>query len=382
MARFAPRPDRRLLSVLVIAGLLAILASGCRGRLGPASVRMTRTDYNVAAQETSAQELLLNLVRLRYRDTPYFLQIASLSTNMKATAGLTGQGSFLTPGADAGLLTGSVAIEESPTVTYTPIVGDRFVSELLEPVEPGILLLLSHAGWSIDRFFRLLVQEANGVANAPTASGPTPDLEPVYTDFLRASELLRVLQSRRQIALIRGALDATGRELATNAGASAKSGVLLRLTPDALGTSEHRELASLLGLDPSRTLFELVQGIGAHSPHRINLVLRSVLSAMFYASHGIAVPDEDREAGRVTTTRTTAGEPFDWHRLTGTLLRVETGRPPIRPYTAVRYRGHLFWIDDADRESKSTFSMLDLVIALKSGDVPTTGPILTLPVAK
>ncbi|MEZ4291543.1 MAG: hypothetical protein R3E53_13820 [Myxococcota bacterium] len=61
---------------------------------------------------------------------------------------------------------------------------------------------------------------------------------------------------------------------------------------------------------------------------------------------------------------------------------METGRPPIRPYTAVRYRGHLFWIDDADRESKSTFSMLDLVIALKSGDVPTTGPILTLPVAK
>ncbi|MEZ4291542.1 MAG: hypothetical protein R3E53_13815 [Myxococcota bacterium] len=253
MARFAPRPDRRLLSVLVIAGLLAILASGCRGRLGPASVRMTRTDYNVAAQETSAQELLLNLVRLRYRDTPYFPQIASLSTNMKATAGLTGQGSFLTPGADAGLLTGTVAIEESPTVTYTPIVGDRFVSELLEPVEPGILLLLSHAGWSIDRFFRLLVQEANGVANAPTASGPTPDLgaRSTRTSCARAS-LLRVLQSDgARSRLIRGALDATGRELATKRQREcpAKSGVLLRLTPDALGTSEHRELAALLGLD-------------------------------------------------------------------------------------------------------------------------------------
>ena len=48
----------------------------------------------------------------------------------------------------------------------------------------------------------------------------------------------------------------------------------------------------------------------------------------------------------------------------------------------MRYRGHTFWIDDADLDSKSTFTMLNLVLALQAGEVPGGGPILTLPVAQ
>jgi hypothetical protein len=361
-------------SAWLVLCLFVTIATGCSGRLGPASVRMTRTGYDIAAQETTAQELLLNLVRLRYRDTPYFLQIASLSTNMRATAGLGVEGTFLSPGADAGKLLGTLAIEESPTVTYTPIVGERFVNELLEPVEPEVLLLLSHAGWSIDRFFRLLVQEVNGIPNAPTASGPAPDREPVYVDFLRLSELLRTLQSRREVAMIRGTLGSpaagVGDALEGGEGASSlesESGarVYLHFSPEGVASAEYRELTAQLGLEPGCSLFEVVAGLGVASPRRINVVLRSVLSTMFYASHGIVVPESDRAAGRVTTTRDGVGEPFDWDRLTGSLLRVRSGRPAERPYVAVNYRGSTFYIDDADRDSKSTFSMIHLELALK-----------------
>ncbi|MEZ4334812.1 MAG: hypothetical protein R3F35_23890 [Myxococcota bacterium] len=355
---------------LLVSIAALLLAGGCRGGLGPQSVRLTRTDYNVAAQETGAQELLLNLVRLRYRDTPYFLQIASLSTNMRAAVGIGGEGTFLTPGADAGKLLGTLAIEESPTVTYTPVVGERFVKEMLEPVEPEILLLLSHAGWSIDRFFRLLVQEVNGIPNAPSASGPTPDRAPIYQEFLRVSELLRILQMRRELALIQGTME------------DERGGVWLRFTPEGLASDEYRELAARLGLEPGRQLFELVASVGPRSPGRIQVVLRSVLSALFYASHGIAVPEEDRAAGRVTTTLDASGAPFDWGRLTGSLLRVRAGRPDERPYVSVRYRDRTFFIDDADRDSKSTFAMIHLVLALKAGNVPTSGPVLTLPVMR
>lgn len=359
-----------MIRALLVSIATLVLASGCRGGLGPQSVRLTRTDYNIAAQETGAQELLLNLVRLRYRDTPYFLQIASLSTNMRAEVGLTGEGIFLTPGADAGKVLGTLAIEESPTVTYTPVVGERFVTEMLEPVEPEILLLLSHAGWSIDRFFRLLVQEINGIPNAPSASGPTPDREPIYQDFLRVSELLRILQIRRELALIQGTDEED------------RAGVWLRFTADGLASDEYRELADRLDLEPGRQLFELVSSVGPRSPGRIQVVLRSVLSSLFYASHGIDVPEEDRTTGRVTTTLDASGGPFDWGRVTGSLLRVRSGRPAERPYVAVRYRDRSFYIDDADRDSKSTFAMIYLVLALKAGNVPTGGPVLTLPVMR
>lgn len=364
--------------VLVVIGAMAGLLAGCAGRLGPAAVHLTRTHYNMAAQQTSAEELLLNLVRLRYRDTPYFLQIASLSTNMRARAGIGGGGEFPTMGAKVGSISGSVSLEESPTVTYTPLVGDRFVSQLLEPIEPEILLLLSHAGWSMDRFLRLFVQEMGGQPNAPTASGPTPETAPVFEQFGHASELIRRLQSRRQVMLIRGRL--SGHEDSTPVGS--RDGVLLRFTREALETDDYRELQDLLGLEPGREIFELVSGVGAPAPHRINIVLRSMLSAMFYASHGIDVPGEDRESGRVTTTRSASGEAFDWDRVTGSLLRVSSGRPEEAAYASVRYRGHTFYIDDSDLDSKSTFSMLNLVLALQSGEVRSSGPILTLPVAR
>jgi len=332
----------------------------------------------VAAQETSAQELLLNLVRLRYRDTPYFLQIASLSTNLRAKAGIGSGGIFPDRGPDVANFSSTLSLEESPTVTYTPLVGDRFVNQLLQPVEPEILLLLSHAGWSMDRFLRLFVQEIGGIPNAPTASGPTPAEEPIFEDFLRVAELFRTLQSRRQVMLIGGSL--RGREATT--AVDTEKGVLLRFTTEALETDEYRELQGRLGLEPGREIFQLVSGIGARAPQRINLVLRSVMSSMFYASHGIAVPEEDAERGRVTTTRGREGGDFDWSRVTGSLLRVATGEMEDAPYASVRYRGHNFYIHDDDLESKSTFSMLNLVIALQAGGVPAGGPILTLPVSQ
>ena len=358
--------------------LLLVVGVGCAGQLGPKTVALTRTDYNIAAQETSAQELLLNLVRLRYRDTPYFLQIASLSTNMRAKAGIGGVGTFPSSGTRVGEVAGTISIEESPTITYTPLVGDHFVSQLLEPVDPSILLLLSHAGWSMERFMRLFVQEIGGIPNAPTASGPTPTREPAYAEFLRVASLFRILQSRREVMLTGGSLSGGADSSLVQGG----NGILLRFTAGALESEEYRELQRALGLEPGRQIFELVSGVGSAAPQRINVVLRSVLSALFYASHAIRVPEEHRLSGYVTQTVTENGDDFDWERVTGSLLRVSNGKAERTPYVSVRYRGHSFYIDDGDLSSKSTFSMLNLVLALQAGEIPSGAPILTLPVSQ
>jgi hypothetical protein len=230
----------------------------------------------------------------------------------------------------------------------------------------------------MDRLLRLFVQDLGGVPNAPTASGPTPSRAPEFEDFRRVSYLLRTLQSRRQVVLLRGRLQGRRGSTAIAEG----DGVLLRFSPEAFETDEYEELRGRLGLEARRETFELVTGVGARAPWRINVVLRSVLSAMFYASHGIEVPESDRVDQRVTTTRTESDEIFDWHRLTGSLLTIRSGEPDETPYTSVTYRSHRFYIADDDLDSKSTFSMLTLVLALQAGELPTGGPILTLPVAQ
>jgi len=43
---------------------------GC-SNMGSQAVRKSKTDYNIAIEQTDNEQLLLNLVRLRYRDTHF-----------------------------------------------------------------------------------------------------------------------------------------------------------------------------------------------------------------------------------------------------------------------------------------------------------------------
>jgi hypothetical protein len=340
-------------------------------------MRSNRTHYNMAVQQTDAQELLLNLVRLRYRDTPFFLEVASISANLKFQVDAEAGGLIPSSGANVVSLGGGIAYEESPTMTYTPLRGKQFVTQMLEPVELEILLLLSYSGWSVERVFRLLVQEINGVQNAPTASGPTPVIEPVFQRFRRVSELLRVLQLHDLVDISTAPSDAEGdREKGQ------QRRIFLLLKAEALGRPETQELVDLLKLTPGRRYYEIVSRVGQFNPDEISIIPRSVTAAMYYASQGIEVQQEDEEGGRVTVTLDNQGNRFNWKKVTGGFFRVESGSKPTDAYVSINYRGHWFFIDDADLESKSTFVLLTTVLALQAGGVPSTGPVLTLPVSR
>ena len=53
--------------------LCLLLAVGCS--FGPAMLPRTHLGYNEAIRQATTEELLLNIVRLRYLDIPYFLSI-------------------------------------------------------------------------------------------------------------------------------------------------------------------------------------------------------------------------------------------------------------------------------------------------------------------
>jgi hypothetical protein len=54
--------------VLLASCWIALAASGCT--LGPRQIDAGRLQYNDAIQRTFQEEILLNLVRLKYRETP------------------------------------------------------------------------------------------------------------------------------------------------------------------------------------------------------------------------------------------------------------------------------------------------------------------------
>ncbi len=332
---------------------------------GPRSIKTGRDNYNAAIAQTNDQQLLLNLVRLRYRDTPLFLEVSSITSSFAFELGSSANGTVFpaaTRGAGVG---GNVGYTDKPTISYAPLQGARFVTQLLSPLDPKVLLLMYHSGWSIDRIMKVCIQRLGPLDNASRASGPTPSTPPEHAPFFEATAQLRTLWLAG--ALEMGSFVDDRGEL-----------LVLRIAEDQINSPASRRLAELLGLPEPQPTIILADG----DPAGVTLVPRSLMAALFYLSQGVEVPKRDLDAGRVTITRDRKGERFDWTTITGGLMRIRNQRTqPSDAYVAVPYRGRWFYIDDSDLDTKSTFALVSQLFELQSGNIKHAGPTLTIPVS-
>jgi len=161
-----------LLALTVIGGCIA----------GPKALQVSRVRYDEVIRQSTADQLLLNLVRLQYRESPLFLDVASVSAQF-TFSGSAATDVTIVEGPqqsepDVLALSGEVAYEESPTVTFAPLQGEDCVKRVLAPLPLEAIALLAHSGPRADQVLRLTVQEMNGLDNASRASGPTPDDAP------------------------------------------------------------------------------------------------------------------------------------------------------------------------------------------------------------
>ena len=88
----------------------------------------------------------------------------------------------------------STAYQEKPTISYSPLQGDKFVQNFLSMLPLKTIALLFHSGWSVERIFRISFQRLNDLENAMGASGPTPQIAPQFKEFLKTVMFLRELQ--------------------------------------------------------------------------------------------------------------------------------------------------------------------------------------------
>ena len=69
-----------IVSILLVWSLAAG-ASGCS--LGPRALERTRLPYNEAVKVTTEEQLLLNIVRLRYTDSPSSLGVTTIAAQFE-----------------------------------------------------------------------------------------------------------------------------------------------------------------------------------------------------------------------------------------------------------------------------------------------------------
>jgi hypothetical protein len=354
----------RIIYFLLIM-LVAFGSIGCF-HLGPASLKSERSKYNMSIQKTNDEQLLLNLVRLKYRDTPFFLEVGNVASQfrLKNKASITAQLESMVK--DIFSLGASTSYEESPTISYTPLQGDKFVKNILSTLPLKTITLLFHSGWSVERVFRVCFQLLGELENAPGASGPTPKIAPQYKEFQQAVKYLQQLDDR-------DALRINYQE------PNGQPQMVLQVSNDAKASKSALAFAQITNTVPEQQIYVLTHFPTSEQVEHLRIVPRSLLGIMFYLSQSTEIPKRDILKGKVTLTKNLKGEEFDWFEVAGELLTIRSSDDePLNAIVRIFYRDTWFYIDDSDMDSKSTFSLLTQIYSLQSGAIKSTEPILTI----
>jgi len=411
-------------SVHSILLLVILSGAGLGCALGPKAVESSRLRYNEAVKSTTEEQLLLNIVRLRYIDSPSSLSVTTIADQQEVVAALRAMPFFTAAAAGNafGGYRGSVLPQAElsgasrPTLSYTPLDDQEFTRRLFTPITLEGAVYLAKTTWPISTVFRLYLENLNWVSNAETGSGPTPRDVPEYVDFLSGISALQRLQDRKLIALVTEERDEkvtdavpSGPGTPGAAVEAAKAGLDYRKDSTGAWAIYRKKpqpvlrVGELVGndpdwlafcrafqLDPAKRKYDLtaekldpfLAGAPAAGVDVLDLETRSLLQVLFFVSQGVEVPPAHASGGIAPLTGMDSGQVFDWQQVLGGLFRVcwaDGKKRPPDAHVAIRYQGYWFYIDKRDRDTMATFNLLVEVSRLELGAKTGTAPILTLP---
>ena len=306
---------------------LMLISSGC-ARLGLPMLfegRGGAISANKSQQERSNEELLLNIVRTRYQDPIEFLPKEPNRWS------LFGRGN-------------RAELEE--------------VAELnrgyLDPVEIDTLIKLLEADWEISLVGDLMFDRLGEHENRPAA--------PSYPDFVRTIQFLQSLQSRGDLSFVQ--LPASWK-----IGEAQEAPMVMKLGFD--NESEAKEFNQLMQTqgqllaDDDGSIVQLVMfilpsqelAIGSRGAEItfVQLRLRSLAEQFQHFSMALDLPAKHVRQGLVDATAGDESELANQLRITSHWHRKRT------PYTAIRYRGFWYHIEDSDVRTKRAFGLLKLI---------------------
>ena len=355
---------RSFYGVLVSAILVASFLAGC-AQMGPQVLTSGRPQYNIAVQQTEAQQLLLNIVRQRYNDPVLFLDVTSISSGFSrgvssSLLGTFGSGS----GNGVGTLGGSYG--ENPYIFYAPNTGEKFVRQMLTPLDIGTVALILQAGWSIERVLLLIGESTNQLYNRSIGN----EADKSHNQFLNVAESLRDLQRNGQLII---GLDPGEQE--------GESALMLIVTPDAADSASYLVVCKAIEVACDGQPLRLRQAFGAPADGKtLALATRSLFSAIYYLSRHVDAPEADIRAGIVSPAPGFNSEQAGTTSALKRLFHIRSSEnEPDSASVKIFYRDSWFYIADNDLDSKTTFALLSMLITLQSGDTKGVTPLITLP---
>ncbi len=342
---------------------LVLLLSACTA-FGPKRVPADRFNYNEAISRSEKEQMLLNLVRMRYRDIPVFLAVSSVLTQYSYSGGVGVSGfAALDASTVASSTVGGMAnlgYTERPTITYTPLSGSEFSRRMLSPIAAELMFAAAQAGWPTELLFLIALQRVNDVENMSFGAVSSPH------DLERLRKFKRVLYLFRELGT-RGALEMYRDHEETTALRYLVFGENLNRDTQAFAD----ELKNTLGLDPTRNQFRVTARLTKRDPDEITIQPRSLAGVMSFLARGTEAPALHLKEDRVV-------DMGSWGDLVPFRI-LSSPTPPKDAFSAVWYQGHWFYIAHSDHESKRVLGLLIYIFRLQAPATVAATPILSLP---
>lgn len=352
----------RLVILMIIS---TCYVAGC-WTLGPTSIQRDRTDYGGVIATTWKEQTLLNIVKLRYGDAPVYLEVSSVISSSamqsQVSLGASWFSGFPSDGSSQAIGASGVYTDR-PTISYTPLSGERFSRYLLRPLSPAAVFSLVQAGYPVDRVLQLTARAANGVYNRSVSPTRIRAADPHFYELLEA--LRRIQRS-----------ESLGVRVDPRMNDESVLIMITRNVPDDV-ENDRRTVRKILGLRPDTGELTLTFGMVSRSDTEIALLTRSMSEIFTELAATVEAPPTHVQEGRANPMPAVPEHPSPWD---DPLVRIHSSaQRPTDAYTAVHYRDYWFWIDDRDMKSKSEFLFILVLFSLAETGVPQQAPVITVP---
>lgn len=170
-AVYPSKKEHRMWRPTVVLLLIVLTTAGCASMMPPQKIPVDRATYLEAVSTSWKEQLLSNLVSLRYGDTLTSLEMTSITTGYELDSNLTAGNSAYwhvlpaTPAYAATSVGGSVTYSIKPSISYVPIRGDALEQTMLEPINPLKILKSLQTGWDADYILPFSVKCINDLRN-------------------------------------------------------------------------------------------------------------------------------------------------------------------------------------------------------------------------
>ena len=342
---------------LWIVLLVSVGLAGCVS-FGAATLDRDRLDFTQAVSNSWKQQILLNIVKMRYADTPIFVDVGQIVSSYSLVSSVQA-GTTVYPNLDRP--TSSLRnflnfgaqgqYTDRPTITYVPLTGSQFIQTLMTPIPPIRLFELIESGWPADQLFSAAVQTVNGLTNS-RGGAQIRSADPGFAKVVRS---LKRIQSSGAMSL-RISVDKERKD----------EGLVMYFATRNVSPqiqAELEQLKRLLGLNPEKREFSIMYGVVP--PGRddvIALHTRSVFQLLYELATFVQVPPEHERERRAYPHLPDSPDGQD---VLPPLVNILSGpSKPADAFVNVHYNDRWYWIENRDLDSKGLFSFLLIMLTL------------------